>query len=131
EKDVALLDLVVRDALEQRLKPVRDRPADERDVLLSLSNELTSSRADRSAEVAALADDRRESELLDHDGHLVDDGGQGTPQDFERDRVEPHRFVSITRLPRPSIVARERGGRSVVESNCSTTAGPSTVAPGR
>jgi len=61
---------------------------------------------------------------------LVADGVQTVPGNLQREGIKAHVIFSSNRLPFSSWLARQPGQTSVVESDCSMTAGPSTVEPG-
>src|SRR3712207_2129352 len=84
-------------------------------------------------EVTGLAHHAREGGPHQRTGLLLDHRDQPVPEDLQQDRVKTLRahFSHLTiRLRDPSTSAPESGPTITVDSRSSTTAGPSTAAPG-
>ena len=102
DDDVALVEAVLADPLDDGLDGVRQRADVGGEVVLALGDEASVGVADRGAEVAALADDERVGDLLEHQPHLVDDAHEGVAQHLEGDRVDLCRFVPAVASSRPA-----------------------------
>jgi hypothetical protein len=121
----------------------RQRADVRRQVVLALRDHAAVGIADGGAEVAALADDERVPDALEHEAHLVDDAHEGVAEHLERDRVDlprtdvavAHRETSasgwsvIRMLPTASTAALVPGGSTTVLSSSSTMQGPSNASP--
>ena len=90
---------LLADPLDDGLDRVRQRADVRREVVLALRDHAPVGVADGGAEVAALADDERVADALEHQPHLVDDAHEGVAQHLERDRVD---------LPRPDVAVAHR-----------------------
>src|SRR5215468_7021790 len=97
--------------------------------VLGLGNDLALPIEDRRRAVPALLDVARIGRANEGHPHLFCDGHEGGAQDLEGDAV--HHAAPIMRNPCSSTTARWPGSTSVVLSNCSITAGPSTSFPAR
>src|SRR5215468_6896725 len=97
--------------------------------VLGLGNDLALPIEDRRRAVPALLDVARIGRANKRDPHLFGDGHEGGAQDLEGDAI--HHAAPIMRNPCSSTTARWPGSTSVVLSNCSITAGPSTSFPAR
>src|SRR5262249_5541620 len=95
--------------------------------MLGLGNHLALPLEDRRRAVPALLDVARIGRANQRNTHLFGDGHEGGTQDFESDAI--HHAASIMRNPCPPTTARWPGSPSVVLSNCSITAGPTTSLP--
>ena len=128
-EDVAVLQGRRREALEQAPRGVGEDPGEHRQARQRLGQADAVLVEEREAEVARLADDRRERRAEERLVGLAHQGDQAVPVDLERDRIDVRHSV-ITRFSSSSTRAVAPGGTTAVDSCSSTTAGPSSVAPG-
>src|SRR5579875_453012 len=81
--------------------------------------------------ILRLAQYRRVAAVVQRVLHRGADFGESAQDDLRADRIDFHRHapVSTTNVPERSTVARWPGQMTLVESNCSTIAGPTSSSP--
>ena len=129
---------VVLEGVDNRLAGVVQRADVDRDVHVALGDGIAVGVVQGGGEVAVVDDEgiAGPEDLL---RHLVDGRDEGVLQDLEGDRIKrdasavrAHLHASATwirMLSHSSTSARTPGGMTVVESSCSTIAGPSMATP--
>src|SRR6185437_4983102 len=135
-----------RDLLADPAHVARDRARLQRRAHLAFAQLPTLGVGERRAEILGFADDARIAHAHELVAHLDGDVFQRALDDGAGDRIDPrrrllpavgavnfvHRASLATlrmRLPAASLVAVQPGGMTVVESFCSTMAGPAKVSP--
>ena len=113
--------------IEHRSYRRRHRTEVHRNVL-GLSQHLPGRDEHGRRAVGPLLDVRRVGSAAKHDTHLIGNLRKTVAGDLERDGVDLHH--STTRAPPSWTTARSPSPRKVVASGSSTTAGPTTSAPG-
>ena len=127
EHDVAGREAPV--ASERRRQRELHEPELGRD-LLGVRDHPTLGVEETAREVEHLADDRREGRAVLDDRHLLGDAGEGVREHLLRDGIEAHRPPRSSRaVPAGPAESRQPGDTTMVESSCSTIAGPVTRAP--
>ena len=138
EDHVAVVDVLAEER-DHALDDLRHR-AHEHRRRVRLGELVALGVEDPRAEILRLADDRRVAHPVQDAGHLLRDRREGAAdhahQDRRRELAPPApsrcaRRQSITMFPKRSISAARPGGTTVVESYCSTIAGPSIRSPAR
>src|SRR5215210_4758337 len=126
DEDVAVADTVIavqlqdtshQVAVDRRVKEHRRR-----------DDEPPATIEDHTGEVTRLADDGGVAGAIEMIVHLLDQAENLVAQNLDEDGVHGYARSRI-KLRSPSTRALQPTGMTVVASNCSTTAGPTTVAP--
>ncbi len=131
-------DVVGRDVLAPHLTDAAqvgpDRAAVHRGRF-ALGDLLTVGGVQPGPQILGLADDLEEGGAEDHLRHLLGDRAERAAEDAHRHRIQSGLGVAhgstSRRLPWSSTSPRTPGAITVVESNCSITAGPCSTSPAR